>query len=657
MGLTVSKPVAQSKSFSSSYTDESGRKIYRTHSVAGADTPLMQGTVEVGGVTCDTLYSAFLQSSRLHAHNPYLGWRSGEGSYKFMSYSSASTRATYIGSAMVDCLKLIPHRGRVGLYSINRPEWTLTAHAADIHSLALVPLYDTLGPEVVQYITKLVNLEVVFCAGDKVDCLLQTHSEMPSLRAIISFDSLSLQQIQDASALGVQLLTLDALEKEGEASPQPPHPPSPSEVQTIMFTSGTTGHPKGVLLTHTNILANIAGIATRMTLCDSDVHISYLPLAHSFERLMMNSVFVHGASAGFYRGDVRKLFSDITALRPTLFASVPRLWNRLYDKVMASVKASSSMRRALFHLGFETKLERLREGEISHPFWDMMVFSKIQNALGGRVRVMLTGSAPLSETVMEFLRVCFSCPVFEGYGQTENAACLTSTLREDFTVGHVGVPIPSVELSLVDVPSQNYLVSDSPNPRGEVCFRGPVATVGYFENEQKTTALIDEDGWRHTGDIGEILPNGNLRIIDRSKNIFKLSLGEYIAPERLEGVYVQSQYVEQIFVYGNSLKSKLVAIVVPDLQLLREWTKSHPLSSSSSEVGGEKENVELLLQEIDVIKLIVDDLVALAEEHKLRGFEKLGRIHLTSEAFLTTNDLVTPTFKLKRPQIQRRYQS
>lgn len=204
-----------------------------------------------------------------------------------------------------------------------------------------------------------------------------------------------------------------------------------------------------MLLTHGNLLADAAGVVTRLAILPTDVHISYLPLAHSFERLTMNLICYFGASAGFYRGDVKQLFDDIQALRPTMFVSVPRLWNRLYDKVWAQVRASGGLKQKLFETAIESKLEGLKNNQLTHALYDTLVFGKVKDKLGGRVRVMVTGSAPLSDTVMNFLRCVFGVPVMEGYGQTENAAGMTTQLSWEQSCGHVGYPIPSVEIKLV----------------------------------------------------------------------------------------------------------------------------------------------------------------------------------------------------------------
>jgi len=347
---------------------------------------------------------------------------------------------------------------------------------------------------------------------------------------------------------------------------------------------------------------------------------------------------------------VKKLFDDIVLLKPTIFASVPRMWNRLYDKVMAAITASGGIKQTLFQTAFEAKAEGLKEGYMTHAVWDRLVFGAIREKLGGRLRLMFSGSAPLSEAVHTFLRVCFGVPVLEGYGQTESAACITAQHPWDLgTVGHVGYVIPTVEVKLVDVPEMEYKAADKPFPRGELCFRGPIACKGYFKNQSKTDEMIDKHGWYHTGDVASIDDVGRVKIIDRSKNIFKISQGEYIAPEKLENVFVQSQWVAQCFVYGDSLKSVLVAIAVPDFEILTPWAKTQGHKHA--------DNPKELCKDAGIVKMVLEDMNKKGKENKLRGFELIAEVTLVDTPFAVENDLLTPTFKLKRPQAKKAFLS
>lgn len=249
-----------------------------------------------------------------------------------------------------------------------------------------------------------------------------------------------------------------------------------------------------------------------------------------------------GAQIGYFAGDVQKLKEDIALLRPTIFISVPRLYNRFYDAIKKKIDDLEGMKAKIANWGLDAKMARLAEtGDPTHPVYDKLVFNKFKEAFGGRVKFLLTGSAPISKDVVNFLKVVFCCPMYEGYGQTESCAASTLTYSIDSEAGHVGGPVPYAEMKLVDIPAMNYLTTDTkdekPYPRGEICFKGSNNFVGYFKNPEKTAEALDENGWLHTGDIGALLPNGALKIIDRKKNIFKLAQGEYIAPDKLENGY------------------------------------------------------------------------------------------------------------------------
>jgi len=261
-----------------------------------------------------------------------------------------------------------------------------------------------------------------------------------------------------------------------------------------------------------------------------------------------------GARIGYYQGDPLKIVEDCALLQPALFPSVPRLYNRIYGKIKAGIDAATGCKKWLVDRAIAAKLTALQDGgHLTNGCYDQLVFSKMAALLGGKVKLMSTGSAPIDKTVLDFLKICFSCPIIEGYGLTETATGGACTSIEDRVTGHVGGPSEALKLRLKDLPEMQYLSSDKPYPRGEICMKGPCIFKGYYKREDKTAEAFDAEGWFLTGDVGLIYPNGSVKIIDRSKNIFKLSQGEYIAPEKLENIFVLSPYVAQSMVYGHSL--------------------------------------------------------------------------------------------------------
>lgn len=293
-------------------------------------------------------------------------------------------------------------------------------------------------------------------------------------------------------------------------------------------------------MTHQNFLALASAINyTGINFSEKDSYISYLPSAHSFEQALFAAALMFGTKIGYYGGDVLKLTEDCQALKPTMFPSVPRLFNRIYDKIKGGLKELQGMKGRIAQRAIDSKLYYL-ENNASYEYYayDKLVCNKFRDILGGQVRIMVTGSAPIDPQVLNFLKVCFCCPILEGYGQTESTAASTITSTIDPKAGHVGGPLPCLKIRLRDIPEMEYKSTDKPNPRGEICFKGPSIFPGYYDNDEKTKEALSEDGWLASGDVGMIFPNGSIKIIDRAKNIFKLAQGEYIAPEKLENVYI-----------------------------------------------------------------------------------------------------------------------
>ena len=600
-----------------------------------------------------TLHDMWESTCSRHSDRPALGWRrvDPEGvprEYRWMTYKEVYDARAALSSGL-----LAHGRGpgeHMGLYSVNTPEWCLLEAAMTRASAVSVPLYDTLGPDAVRYICNHAELTAVCVSLACLPTMLGCLRECPSVALLVVYahGGQTLPPMPSDVTHGCRMVTLETLMDVGRARPAPPTPPRAEDLATICYTSGTTGDPKGVMLTHRNLVSNAAAYSSDLDLGANDVHVSYLPLAHIYERVTILVCLFAGSRAGFFRGDVLGLLDDIAELKPTVFCSVPRLWNRIYDKVQAGIREGGFVKQKLFSLAYAAKKKALEEGKPPPAMWDKLVFSKLREKLGGRVRYMSTGSAPISAEVMEFLRVCFGGTVFEGYGMTESACVISKTHEDDFSCGHVGSPVPCCEVKLDSVPEMNYTVNDAPYPRGEVCVRGPSVFKGYYKAQDKTDEVLDAEGWLHTGDIGLWLPGGRLKIIDRKKNIFKLAQGEYVAPEKIENVYARSRFVAQSFVYGDSLTSSLVAVVVPDEEVLVPWAKSkgHPSAGDFAK----------LCADPAIGKHVHGSMVAVGKEAGLKGFEQAKAIHLHPELFSVENGLFTPTFKLKRPQARARFQ-
>lgn len=347
---------------------------------------------------------------------------------------------------------------------------------------------------------------------------------------------------------------------------------------------------------------------------NQDRYLSYLPLAHMFERVSQATVVMMGGKIGFYQGDIKKLVDDMKELKPTIFCTVPRLLNRIYSKINENLEKSSPVKRTIFKYSFAQKEKEVLKGVVRKNSIYDFAFKQIRESLGGSVKILISGSAPISKEVLHFMRVCAGCFVVEGYGATETGGASSIQIPGETTVGNVGPPFLCTYYKLMDVPEMN--LDAKRDNRGEICVYGTNIFMGYYKDEEKTKEALTEDGWYRTGDIGSWDKNGTLKIVDRVKNIFKLQQGEYIAPEKIENIYVRSKYVAQAFVYGNSMKSTLVGVVVPEETVVAEWAKQRQVDASMSSLAKNEELKATILKDIQ-------------EQGKLgglKGFEQVMRM-------------------------------
>ncbi|KAJ3071533.1 Long chain acyl-CoA synthetase 7 peroxisomal [Podochytrium sp. JEL0797] len=635
-----------------------------------------------------TLHDVFQSGLRLNPKGNCLGQRPvffdpetktmQAKDYVWQSYEVVAERIKNFACGVVKVQKdVLGTEGRIhlGIYSVNTPEYVITDYACHRFSNTLVALYDTLGPETSEFILNHAEIPLLVTTLDKLSILVSLAPKCPLLKAVIVMDgnlcatpelkvSLGLGK-QALEKCGVKLFLFSEVEALGKKNPVAPRLPSAEDPAVISYTSGTTGQPKGAVVAHKNIVAYIrahyhCGVAP---LHADDVHMSYLPLAHIYEKGTLNTVILHGSAVGFFRGDTSLLLEDILLLKPTLFASVPRLLNRIYERILAGVAASSSLKQSLFHHAVATKLANLTsQGTFTHAVYDRLVFAKVKAVLGGRVRFVCSGSAPISPDVLNFLRVVLSCPVVEGYGQTESASGLTIGLKGDVEPGHVGAPLTCNEVKLVSVPEMKYLATDKPHPRGEIWLRGHNVFLGYYKDAEKTKEAVTEDGWLKTGDIGFIDAKGRVHIIDRKKNIFKLAQGEYVAPEKIETVYQKCNLLSQVYVHGDSLQAELVAIVVPDAEYMIPLARdSGLLPASTPNPGPTAPNAppHPLLKTVCASEkmraVMLKEMNKTGKEFGLKGFEFVKAVWLDAEGFTGENGLITPTFKLKRNEAGEKF--
>ena len=567
----------------------------------------------------------------------------------------------------------------LGIYMKNCPEWILCEYACYGIKAACVPLYHTLDLDSLKYIINHTGLTTVVCSLEHSEldnlCQLKCKGDIPSLHAVVlNEESLALVPIVTATLAkkaGLKLYTIWDVVRIGQAFPTQLLTPAPSDIATFCYTSGTTGVPKGALITHQNIIAvaNAAMSSVFADLSSTDSYLSFLPLPHIFERMVLTAMLSSGGAVGFFQGNPLKIVDDTVALKPSIYCAVPRLLNKIHDKIMLATLPPSAedvakegfgarMKRSMLVKALAAKMRNLREhGQLDHALWDALLFKKIKGALGmGNVRHMVSGGAPLPVSTADFFKVTMgsACSVHEGYGLTETTGGLSITEASDLSPsGHVGSVLPCVEVCLADVPDMDYLSTDSKhsfsdalnskpgimrcNGRGEILVRGPGVFAGYYRDPVNTRGSFTPDGWFRTGDIGLFRAGGQLQVIDRKKNVLKLSQGEYVAVEKVENVLGKCAYISQIFVYGVSTEDSLVGVVVPDVSMLANVPSKDPAELKA---------------------FLLTKLNETGRENGLHGFEIVKNLHVEREIeeWTPSNHFLTPTFKLKRAIFKKHYQ-
>ncbi|KAF7311555.1 Long chain acyl-CoA synthetase 7, peroxisomal [Mycena kentingensis (nom. inval.)] len=629
----------------------------------------MWGYLDPSKYSVQTLADVFTSGLARSKDKPMLGHRpvvsqnplKFANHYEWQTYAQVDVRRRNIGSALVHLFKTGAVGGKdletVGIWSMNRPEWQIIDTALNSYKKVGVSLYDTLGKDAVEYIVNHAELTVIFATLDHVSHLLKLAPKMSGLKRIISIDTLTPETRQVLSewgqTLGIIVQDLPEFEALGAANLSEPIAPTREDIACICYTSGTTSMPKGVVLTHGQFTAAVITNLFGLEIGAEGAVLSYLPLAHIFERCNEFCCIAIGSRIGFFSGDPLRLVEDSQILKPEFFPSVPRVLNRVYQAAMAAADVPG-FKGDLFRKAVSTKRDKFQEtGDNTHFFWDKLVFRKLRAALGGNVRLIGSGSAPLSRDVVEFMNLAFSCHFSEGWGMTETGACGSKTWPGDATAaGSVGPPQSSNIVKLVDVPAMNYSSEDKPHPRGELCIKGHNVFTAYYKDEKSTKEAIDDEGWLHTGDVAEIDSCGRIRIIDRVKNIMKLAQGEYVALEKVENTYTVCPVVQQLYVHGDGLQSYLVGVVVPDPVQLAGIVSG----IFKKKVGPEDvDELKKACADERVVRTILGMLSVEGDKKKLKGFEKIKNIHISFDPFTVEEGTMTPTLKLRRKDAYNKF--
>lgn len=549
----------------------------------------------------------------------------------------------------------LDHKTRFNIFASTHVNWQVVAQSCFRCGITFCTAYDTLGPSGLQVSLEEPEVVGVFTNAAQLGVLEQVIDKTPLVRVVIYdgeadpevLDRLK-QKMQGRSQ--VHLVRFDEVLKLGArngAQRHKPHEVKKDDVACIMYTSGSTGPPKGVILTHANLVATVAAVdlLVRDYLSDDDSVMAYLPLAHILEFVVECFMLYRGLALGYGRvktltsASVRNSKSDLMAFRPTLLVGVPAVWELIRKGILTKVQSSSAAKRKLFGMSLWSKRNHVPG---LSQLADAVVFRAVREQTGGRLRLALSGGAPISRATHEFLRLSL-VNIVQGYGMTESSAMCAILTPAFFKYGCVGVPMPSVEIKLRDVPDARYFSTNDP-PQGEVLIRGPSVTHGYFKRPEITAETFTEDGWLCTGDVGQWNEDGTLSLIDRKKNLVKLQGGEYIALERLESVYKSCNIVTNLCLVASSDAKQPMAVVFPREDALRSELAANGLGKY------EHEELETLCHNKEVINFVLKDLNSVGKSNQFAPMEMLQSIVLVPEELP-----LTAAQKVQRKEVESKY--
>jgi long-chain acyl-CoA synthetase len=529
---------------------------------------------------------------------------------------------------------------RVALISESRPEWVMCDLAILALGAVTVPIYPTLSAAQARHVLDDSGARLAIVSTRlQLEKVQDVRHLLPMLEAVAVMD--------EAAAAKASVLGLEEVGRRGHAQINAQwgtakefrdgaRAVQPEDLATIIYTSGTTGEPKGVMLTHANLLSNLVAVTEVLNVGVDDVALSFLPLSHAFERIA-SFLYLYTGVTSIFAESFDTLGRDVGVVRPTVLIGVPRVYEKMQARILEKGSAATGMKGALFKWAMKAGLARARaslRGRHAGPLTalqaniaDKMVFSKVREGTGGRLRIVVSGSAPLPASVAEFFSA-IGLPVIEGYGLTETAPVLTVSPAGAVRAGAVGKPLTGIDLKIA--------------PDGEILARGPNVMSGYY-NKPDATAEVIKDGWFHTGDIGTIDAEGYLSITDRKKDLLVTSGGKKIAPQPIEAVLKRSPLVSEAVLLGDR-RRYAAALIIPEFAALERRLKDLGRPPAPREELAQREDVVALYQEI------VDGL-----NRELSQFERIKRIAVLPNEFSIDSGELTPTLKVKRKVVEEKY--
>ncbi|CAN5368341.1 AMP-dependent synthetase/ligase [soil metagenome] len=527
---------------------------------------------------------------------------------------------------------------RIAMIAANSPEWTLTDAACQFAGIIDAPIYTTLAPDAVRYIINDAGAKVFFIENKEAfERLSEVLPECASLETLVFFDfadveaenAMSLADLENESAK-LKAENPELIENLSKAV-------EPNDVATLIYTSGTTGEPKGVMLTHANLMSNVVNAGMEYNFSHKDKPLSVLPLSHVFERSGMY-VYIFNGMAVYYAESIEKAADNLREVAPTIFVGVPRIFEKVYAKAKVKAAQESRAKELIFDWAIDVGKEYALLVEkkqiiprllaVKHGIADKIVFSKLREFFGGKLRFCITGGAALSDEIY-LIFTGAGISILQGYGLTETSPVVTSNTPMNTKLGTVGKPIRNVEIRIAE--------------DGEIEVSGPNVMLGYFNKPEATQRVFTEDGWFKTGDIGTIDEDGFLKITDRKKELFKTSGGKYIAPSPIEQLILGSRFVSQVVLVGNGRKFP-AALIVPNFEQLESYAKHKDLDI--------KTHAEFC-RNPRIINLIERQIAELSKN--LSRYERVKKIALLKDELTVEGGELTPTLKVKRRVVSEKY--
>ena len=608
--------------------------------------------------------------------------------FEFLTYADYQTEVDSFASGMVAAIPSLKANDTVVIYAETSRPWMISAYACWRQGLTVGTIYATLGEEGAQFGIDQSKCKAVIADAKLLKILAKIAGKLKHLKDVVTMSEPAADAVEKLKAAGINVHVMDELKANGAKEPKPATPAAPAETAVLMYTSGTTGNPKGVLISHKAIMSVMAATLSptsaiakggRSYLRADSVYLAYLPLAHIMELAVEVTCFAVGCKVGYgspgtITPTALKMLQmeppqqgDAQLLGPTMFVAAPAVLDKVLIAIKAKFSATSPFIQGRIAAALKSGYDNFDNGGVgchwSYLIGGMLAFKKAQKLLGGKVETMLTGSAPLGVEVQKYVQTVFNCRVRQGYGLTETCAATCIALAVDNSTSCVGPPQESACIKLRDWEEGNYKNSDLDDAdvgmrRGEILIGGPSVCDGYLVDPDAPDAdivaknsedFVEIDGIRYfcTGDVGQFTPAGNLQIIDRKKDLVKLQMGEYVALSKVENALKSSQYTALPMLYATSSMSYCIALICPNVPNLKKLAAS---------LGAEGE-LPALCANKDVVAAVLKDVVDTCKAAKLAKFEVPTKVVLVDDLWTPENDMLTAVQKLKRRDIVAKHKA